>query len=70
MALSYTVKLTHISLIRPGDTVETDGGLKTVSPKDLRKGFMGITLWGDSFRLGTTPVRLAIFSTPTQGANK
>ena len=36
---------THISRIRPGDTVEVDGHLKTVSPGDIRRGFMGTTLW-------------------------
>jgi hypothetical protein len=52
-----TTTPTHISLIRPGDTVEASGTQKTVSPGDIRKGFMGTTLWGDSYRLGTLPVQ-------------
>ena len=56
----YRVVMTHISPIRAGDTVEVNGHLKTVCPKDIQKGFMGSTLWGDSYRLGMLPVRLAI----------
>ena len=52
-----TTTPTHIDLIRPGDRVEVCGQLKTVSPGDIRKGFMGTTLWGDSYRLGTVPVQ-------------
>lgn len=51
---------THISRIRPGDTVEVGCHLKTVSPGDIRRGFMGTTLWGDSYRLGTLPVRRVV----------
>lgn len=52
------IKPTHISLICPGDVVEVGAVHKTVSPGDIRQGFMGRTLWGDSYRLGTVPVRL------------
>lgn len=58
-----TTTPTHISLIRPGDTVQVGGDLKTVSPGDIRKGFMGTTLWGDSYRLGTAPVQRVNFTT-------
>ena len=40
---TYAVVHTHIDLIRPGDTVRVDGHLKTVSPGDIRKGYMGTT---------------------------
>ena len=61
MDTSHTIVLTHIDLIRPGDTVEINGGSsKAVCGKDIRRGFMGVTLWGDSYRMGTIPVRLAI----------
>lgn len=47
----------HIGTIRPGDTVEIDGHLKTVCVKDLKRcPDMGVTLFGDSYRLGTVPV--------------
>jgi hypothetical protein len=54
---------THISAIRPGDTVQIDGQLKTVSSGDIRKGFMGTTLWGDSYRLGAVLVLRVHFTT-------
>ena len=44
---------THISNIQPGDTVEHNGKLMTVCAKDIKRGgFMGTTLFGDSYRLG------------------
>lgn len=65
--MNYHIRPTHIDLIRPGDTVEIDGVLKTVGPGDLhRGGFMDTTLWGDSYRLGTVPVKLAIIETPAR----
>ena len=47
---------THISLISAGDTVEHNGELKTVCGNNIKRGFMGITLFGDSYRLGSLPV--------------
>ena len=67
---TYAVVHTHIDLIRPGDTVRVDGHLKTVSPGDIRKGYMGTTLWGDSYRLGTLPVKRAIIKTAHIGEPK
>lgn len=46
----------HIDTIRAGDTVEINGILKTVCPGDIKSGFMGTTLFGDSYRLGAVPV--------------
>ena len=65
--MTYVVTPTHINLIRPGDTIEVDGHLKTVSPGAIGKGFMGKTLWGDSYRLGTLLVRRAILKTACTG---
>ena len=62
----WAIQPTHISEIRPGDTVEIDGYLKTVCHGDIRKGFMGRTLWGDSYHLGAKPVARAIFTQPTK----
>lgn len=59
--MNYQIKPTHISEIRPGDTVLIDGEIKAVSPVNLRRGFMGATLWGDSYKLGTVPVQRVIF---------
>lgn len=54
--MNYTLHPTHISLIRPGDTIEVDGELFTVNSDDINSGFMGLTLRGDSYRCGTVPV--------------
>lgn len=52
----------HISEIRPGDTIlHTDGVVRTVCRKNItRDSFMGISLFGDSYRLGTLPVKKLI----------
>lgn len=49
----------HISQIQPGDTIlHTDGEVRTVCRSNIKvDNFMGITLFGDSYRLGTTPVK-------------
>lgn len=65
-----SIKLTHISLIRPGDVVEVDGVQKTVCRGDIRQGFMGRTLWGDSYRLGTVPVRQVLIKRAMPGEAK
>lgn len=45
--------------VNPGDTVLHDGIETTVCRTDIRKcHFMGVTLFGDSYRLGTKPVTL------------
>lgn len=51
--------LVHISTIRVGDVVEHLGEVKTVGARyPKRGGLFGPTLWGDSYRAGTVPVRL------------
>lgn len=48
----------HISQVRPGDTVEHLGHLRTVGQKDIRKdNFFGTQLFGDSYKLGRDKVR-------------
>ncbi|ESW38558.1 hypothetical protein O164_16955 [Pseudomonas taiwanensis SJ9] len=49
-------------MIRAGDTVQHNGELRTVCKSDLKYGgFMGTSLFGDSYRLGTVPVQLVRF---------
>lgn len=57
-AIKNAVKV-HISQIRLGDTIlHTDGKVRTVCRKDItRNNFTGISLFGDSYRLGTMPVK-------------
>lgn len=57
---NYETVTSHIDMIRPGDTVLHNGELRTVCKSDIKSGgFMGVTLFGDSYRLGTVPVHLA-----------
>lgn len=52
------MKEVHIDSVRVGDAVEHDGELRTVCKKDIHyNSFMGTTLFGDSYALGTKPVR-------------
>lgn len=60
--MNYTVVDVHIDTIRHGDTIIMDGGPKTVSSKYIKSGFMGTTLYGDSYKLGTEPVKLCVFA--------
>lgn len=53
----------HVSLIRVGDTVFHDGKVRTVGRSDLKNdGFMGPTLFGDSYLLGLRPVLRLVMS--------
>jgi len=60
--MSYDVIDTHISLIKSGDTILHNGDLKTVTNSNISSGFMGmgICIFGDSYRLGTVPVKKVI----------
>ncbi len=47
----------HISTIRAGDTVNHDGKVSTVGNDNIKRdSFMGYTLFGDSYAIGTKPV--------------
>ena len=53
--------LVNINTIKPGDTVRYNGDLRTVCRGDIKRdSFMGITLFGDCFRLGNQPVERVI----------
>lgn len=51
----------HISTIRIGDTIEHNGELHTVGRNNIKRGFMGKTLFGDSYRMGRTLVKKVVF---------
>lgn len=55
-----TIKNVHISTIRAGDTVIHQDKLMTVCNKDLKSGFMGITLFGDAYVSGRKLVQKVI----------
>ena len=51
----------HISQISAGDTIVHDDKLTTVSGNNIKRdSFMGITLFGDSYRSGTKPVNKVV----------
>jgi hypothetical protein len=51
----------HISQISVGDTVEHCGHLRTVNANHIKRdSFMGITLFGDSYNLGTKTVNKVV----------
>jgi hypothetical protein len=59
---------THVSLIRPGDTIYYTGHVVTVCSKDIHKStFMGTSIFGDCFKLGYTPVKKVKFMTMYKG---
>lgn len=52
-----TKESVHISEIRIGDLVEINGVVKTVGRNNLKYDpFMGLSLFGDTYHLGTRPV--------------
>jgi len=60
--MNYNIKETHISSIIAGDTIlHTDGFIRTVCKSNISKGFMGMTIFGDPYKLGTILVKKIIF---------
>lgn len=57
----------HIIRIKAGDTIEHYGRLVTVSERDIGDGFMGRTLFGDSYVLGLRLVRRVVHPTFYRG---
>lgn len=59
----YTITLVHIDDIRIGDSVLCpDGRIRTVCRNNIKSSiFMGTTLFGDSYKLGTEPVKKVTF---------
>jgi hypothetical protein len=55
----WTTAPRHISEIRAGHTIIHNGQPRTVSAQDIKNGFMGLCIFGDSYRLGSKPVILA-----------
>ena len=63
-----TITEVHISEIRPGDTIlHADGKIRTVCRNNVRRdSFMGISLFGDTYQLGTIPVKKIIIKSTSQ----
>lgn len=63
----YHIEEININSVCSGDTVLHDDRICTVSNNDLRHSdFMGLTLFGDSYKLGTLPVLKIVFHKPTK----
>jgi hypothetical protein len=57
----YTIKQVHISTIKSGDTIlHSDNKITTVCNNNIKRGFCGITLFGDSYRSGTILIKKII----------
>jgi hypothetical protein len=54
------IKKIHIDCVRSGDSILCkDGKIRTLSPCYLKVDrFMGTTIWGDSYKLGTELVSI------------
>ena len=58
--INYTIEEVHITTICPGDTILHYGELKTVCRNNIKHNeFMGISIFGDSYRSGYLPVKKA-----------
>ena len=54
-------KMVHKSEVKIGDTVIHRGYLRTVGKETFGKDeFMGLTLWGDSYKLGQEKVEVIV----------
>ena len=57
----YKIEEVHISTIKSGDTIlHTDNKITTVCNNNIKRGFCGITLLGDSYNMGTIRVKKII----------
>lgn len=60
--MEYTIKPTHISEVKTGDTILHNGEVKTVSGNNIKcNPFIGKTLFGDSYNLGYKQVQMVNF---------
>lgn len=51
----------HKSMIQPGDCIMVKGVPHTTGKNDFRTGFMGLTIFGDSYRMGMDKVERCLF---------
>ena len=60
--MNYSITKVNIELIKIGDTVLHNGHLMTVCKNNLKRGFMGLTLFGDSYKAGHLKVSKVTFN--------
>ena len=57
----YKIVDVHISTIKSGDTIlHTDDKITTICNNNIKRGFCGITLFGDSYGSGSVLVKKII----------
>lgn len=62
-SVDYDIQLVDKEDIKIGDTILCkDGNLRTVCVNNISYGFMGLCLFGDSYRLGQERVNKVILS--------
>lgn len=57
-----TFEQVHISTIKHGDTILHDGKEMTVNREHIKSGFIGIMIFGDSYRGGSKLVTKILFN--------
>lgn len=61
--MGYDIRLIDKEDVKIGDTILCkDGNLRTVCVDNISYGFMGLCLFGDSYRLGQEMVKKVILS--------
>ncbi len=58
--IEYKIQLVHKDNILAGDAIEHNGKIMTVCNCDFRFGFMGLTIFGDSYCLGRKLVKKVV----------
>jgi hypothetical protein len=51
----------HIDEIKAGDTIEHNGEIRTVCPKNIKRSFIGKSIFGDSYHSGNKLVTKVTF---------
>ena len=69
MKKQYNYSLTDINTweVFAGLTILHEGQIKTVCRNNIKRGFLGITLFGDSYCSGLKPVKLVTFKLNQKG---
>lgn len=58
------IELVNINQIRVGDVIIFDDKMRTLTKSNFKRcGFMGSTIYGDSYQLGLKPVQRVKFLT-------
>lgn len=61
--MNHTITEVHKSEIKAGDVIMVNGILRTVCNNNIRNDeFMGLTIFGDCYKLGRKPVQKAIIN--------